>query len=119
MTRAATLGWASATAAVSVAYWVAGVWPTVPTPLHAVSDDLVHAMAYALLGCLAAVTAYAWPVSRPLWLGTCYAVGHGAVLELLQWFAPPRVAEASDLLADAGGAAGGVLVAWLLVGRRP
>jgi VanZ family protein len=119
MTRPATFGWALATAAVSVLYLVVGLLPTVPEPLRSVSDDLLHAGAYALLSFLVAMTVQALQWPRPVLLGACYAVGHGALLEALQYFDPPRAAELSDLAADAVGACLGALVAWLVLRRRP
>ena len=117
MTRAATLGWASATVVVSGAYLVLGLMSTVPEPLKSISDDIVHAGAYAVLGFLAAMTVAGLWSSRVAGLGACFALGHGAVLEVLQYFHPPRAAELSDLAADAAGAGLGALVAWLVLRR--
>ncbi len=116
MTRAASLGWAFATVVVSLVYWTLGVM-SVPTALRSLSDDLLHGLAYALLGFLAAMAARRWLGRAAFPAGTCFAVLHGGILELLQRLNPARAAELSDLLADAVGACGGALVAGVVAGR--
>jgi VanZ family protein len=119
MPRPGSLGWALATVAVSVAYWAMGLQPSVPEALSTVSDDVVHAVAYALLAGLAAMAAATWPLPLPSLLGGAWAVGHGFLLEVMQRFSPPRAAELSDLAADAVGACGGAALVWLATRRRP
>jgi VanZ family protein len=93
-----------ATLALSVAYLWLAVQPTVPQPFERLSDKLVHAAGYLLLALLACVASRYLGLPRPLAAGWSYAVAHGALLELVQHFYPPRQASLADLLADAVGA---------------
>lgn len=113
-----SLGWPLATAVVSLAYWVLGVQPDVPEALRSVSDDIVHAGAYAVLAALAGASAATWSWPRPALLGAVYGVVHGALLEVMQLARPPRTAELSDVAADAVGACCGAVLVWVLERRR-
>ena len=106
-----------AVVSLSLAYLVLGLLPDVPSVMHGVSDVLQHGGAYALLGLLAAVAAASLPVSHPALAGWAYAIGHGALLEVLQYFCPPRRAEWHDLAVDvvAAGIGAGL---WALARRR-
>ncbi|MCU0292898.1 MAG: VanZ family protein [Thermoanaerobaculaceae bacterium] len=108
--RRAAIVWLVATLTVSCAFMLVGSRPSVPRALRELSDLILHAGAYLVLAVLAARTArsFRWPV--PLVLGLVYAVVHGAGLEILQYFNPPRAAEWSDWVADCAGAGVGVLV---------
>lgn len=99
-----------ATLALSAGYLVVGLAPRVPRPLEHVSDIVLHAVAYAVLGSAATATAVAFGLRAraAVVAGVAFAVGHGALLEFLQYFAPPRQAEAMDLLVDIFGAVAGV-----------
>jgi VanZ family protein len=86
---------------VSLAYLYLGTRPQAPSLLQGVSDVVIHGGAYLLLGLVAGATALAMSLPRPGLIGFVYTVGHGALLELLQLFTPPRQAEVKDLLVDA------------------
>ena len=88
-------------ALVSLGYLYLGTRPQAPAMLAGVSDVTIHGGAYLLLGGLAGAVAVALSLPRPGLAGFLYAVGHGALLELLQLFTPPRRAEVKDLLVDA------------------
>ncbi|MGV8042480.1 MAG: VanZ family protein [Thermoanaerobaculaceae bacterium] len=117
--RRAAVAWLLAAIALSTAFVVAGVQPSVPKPLRPVSDDLLHAAAYLALALAAAQAGRLWGLRAWPLVALVYAVLHGAGLELLQHFFPPRVAEWSDLGADAVGALAGVgaVRAWLRMRR--
>lgn len=108
--RRAAIAWLVATLAVSFAFMLVGSRPSVPRALRELSDLILHAGAYLVLAVLAARTArsFRWPA--PLVLGLVYAAVHGAGLEILQHFNPPRAAEWSDWVADCAGAGVGVVV---------
>jgi VanZ family protein len=93
-----------ATLVLSAAYLWLAVQPRVPQPLERLSDKLVHSAGYFLLGLLACLAARHLRLARPLAVGWSYAVAHGAFLEVLQSFSPPRTASLSDWLADVVGA---------------
>lgn len=112
-TRHPAVWWLFATIALSTAFVIAGVQPRVPKALRSVSDDLLHASAYLVLGVAAAQAGRLWGLRPWPALALAYAVLHGAGLEVLQHFLPPRAAELSDLVADAAGAALGVGFMWL------
>lgn len=77
-------------------------------------DKAGHAVAYAVLGALAAL-AMARPRFTTAWLGI---VAFGLVLEIAQWLTGYRSFELVDLLADAVGAAAGAGAVVTLAGRR-
>lgn len=68
-------------------------------------DKANHLLAFAWL---AALGTSAWP-SRQGWM-TAGLLGYGALIELLQHFAPGRHADSADLLADGVGIALGWMV---------
>jgi len=102
------------TAALSAAYLVAGTRPRNPEIVRDVNDKLLHCGAYAFLGVSAGAAAGALGLGAAPLVGWAYAVAHGALLEVVQHFTPPRTAEAGDVAADAVGAALGAaaLAAW-------
>jgi VanZ family protein len=106
-----------ATVVLSVIYLHLATRAHAPRVLSATPDFVVHGGAYALLGFLAAESAVALGLPLPVWTGWGYAVGHGAALEVAQQASPPRHGEVSDVIADAVGAAIGV-VAWMAWKRR-
>lgn len=81
-----------------------GTAPGFPLP-HA--DKLVHAAVFAALGGLAA---RAWPERGRLMLLVLLAL-YGGFVELAQGLVPGRAPDAWDWLADALGAAAGILLA--------
>lgn len=112
-TRRVAVGWLLATIALSTAFVIVGLQPSVPKAFRSVSDDLLHAVAYLLLAVATAQAGRLWGVAAWPLVALAWAVFHGAGLELLQHFFPPRAAEWSDLTADAVGAACGVGLVWL------
>jgi VanZ family protein len=98
----------------SVGYIYLGTRPHNPEMVRAVPDKLLHGGAYALLGLSAGSAASALGVPGAPLVGWGYAVAHGVLLEVIQYFTPPRSAEVGDAVADAVGAAFGVavLAAW-------
>lgn len=115
--RAAVRATLAATVLVSIAYLYLGTLPEVPQPLASVPDTGAHFAAYSVLGFLAARSAALLGLAPSVVWGWGYAVAHGAALEVLQSFAPPRRAEVKDLLMDALGAAVGAALS-ALVRRR-
>jgi len=103
--------------ALSVGYVVLGADPSPPQLTPAVPDWLQHGAAYALLAALTAVSLHGLITSFG-GLAALYASVHGAVLEVIQFFNPPRTAEWSDLLADVVGAAAGAAVVVLVARDR-
>lgn len=84
------------------------------TPAVQISDKIRHFAAYALL----AVPAAMWFAPRRLaaWLSVA---GFGVVLEVAQGLAGTgREMSPLDALANAGGAAAGVLLVWTVARRR-
>jgi VanZ family protein len=69
----------------------------------AVSDKVVHAFGYAILGALAVASGLRWPAAVLL------AVGIGLLLEIAQRISGYRSFEWADLAADAAGALLGAL----------
>lgn len=117
--RRIAVAWLLVTIALSTAFVVAGVQPSVPRALRSVSDDLLHAAAYCVLAVAAAQAGRLWGLRVWLAVALVYAVLHGAGLEVLQHYFPPRTAEWSDFGADAVGAALGVGLVWIWQkGRR-
>ncbi len=104
------------TLVLSLAYVYVGTRPQNPAFVKDVNDKVLHGGLYAILGFAAGSGAYALGLAPAPLIGWGYAVGHGALLEAAQHFAPPRTAEAGDVLADAAGAGLGAVA--LLLGRR-
>lgn len=107
--RRVAIAWLVATLTLSSAFMLVGSRPHVPRSLRQVSDLVLHAGAYLVLAVLAARTARSWGWPAPLIIGLTYAALHGAGLEVLQHFTPPRTAEWGDWFADCAGAGVGVL----------
>lgn len=109
--------WKAAAAAWAVAIAVTGVLPT-QSAVSAVSrghDDVAtlsgHFAAYALLGLLLGVALGAWESpGRSVTLAWALAVALGALVEVAQGPLPYRDAQAVDMLANAAGAAAGLLL---------
>lgn len=76
----------------------------------AVSDKVLHALGYALLGALAVASGVRWLPAVAL------VIGIGLVLEVAQHMTGYRTFEWADLAADAAGAAFGATVMSLLLG---
>ncbi|MBZ5588911.1 MAG: VanZ family protein [Acidobacteriia bacterium] len=93
------------TLVLSAAYIYIGTRAENPAPFRDVNDKLLHVGAYALLGFSAGSGAYVLGLAPAPVIGWGFAVGHGALLEVVQHFVPPRSAEVGDVLADAFGAA--------------
>ena len=108
-----------ATLALSSAYVWLAVQPTVPAPLDQLPDTLVHVGGYLALALLACLAARHLGLPRPLAMGWSYALAHGALLEILQHFYPPREASLGDWLADGAGATLGISLCWLGSRWRP
>ena len=99
------------TLVLSAVYLWFAVQPRVPEVVSGVSDVAIHGGGYVVLAVLAALSAHVRGWRAPCLLGWLYAVGHGAVLEVLQYFYPPRQASWLDLGVDAVGAMVGVVMA--------
>jgi VanZ family protein len=102
------------TVVLSAAYLYLGTRPQNPEAFRHLSDKILHAGAYGVLAVTAGDAAAAIGMAPAPLIGWGYAVGHGALLEVVQRYTPPRTAEVADVLADATGAALGaaVLAAW-------
>ncbi len=102
------------TVVLSVAFLDLGTRPQNPEFVRGLSDKLLHAGSYGVLAVSAGAGAAALELAPAPLIGWGYAVGHGALLEVLQRYTPPRTAEVGDVLADAAGAALGaaLLLAW-------
>jgi VanZ family protein len=92
-----------------VGFVVAIAWASLLPPEEipvgpAVSDKLMHAVGYALLGALAVGSGLRWPAAVAL------VVGIGFVLEVAQRMTGYRSFEWADLAADAAGALLGALL---------
>jgi VanZ family protein len=107
--------WRVAAIAWTVVVVVFGVLPTHGT-VHAVAGghdnalaSLAHFGEYAILACVTAVALGGWPLPRRalLWAGV-YAVGLGALIELVQVPLPYRDGQLSDVMVNAAGAVLGV-----------
>jgi VanZ family protein len=120
--RAAAIGW-------TVVVIVFGVLPT-HGAVHAVAaghdnalTSLAHFGEYAVLAFVVAVALDGWRVSRRalLWAGV-YAIGLGALIEVVQAPLPYRDGQLSDVVVNAAGAALGLALVSLtgrLKARRP
>jgi VanZ family protein len=76
-----------------------------------VSDKVVHALAYAVLGALAVLSSFRWPAA------IAAVVVIGLLLEIAQGLSGYRSFEWADLLADAVGATVGALAAAVVTRR--
>jgi VanZ family protein len=94
----------------SILYLILGTMPQMPGVLIGVPDFVVHAGAYLLLTVVVGATAVGWRWPRPGAVAFLYGVGHGALLEFVQIFTPPRRAELKDLAVDAAAALVGAAV---------
>jgi len=95
---------------------------SLPNPLpelsSRLSDKLLHAVEYAVLGAL-----LAWPLARvaprrSFLLAVVLASAYGASDEIHQWFVPGRDADPRDWVADSTGGALGAAAALRLRRRR-
>ncbi len=121
--------WRVAAIAWTLVVIVFGALPT-HGAVHAIAaghDDLAASAAhfgeYALLAFVTAVALGGWPVSPRalLWAGV-YAIGLGALIELVQVPLPYRDGQLSDVVVNAAGAALGLALVSLtgrLRARRP
>jgi VanZ family protein len=106
-----------ATVVFSVSYLHLATRPHPPQLLSTTPDFVVHGGAYALLAFLAAESAVVLGLPLPPCAGWGYALGHGIALEVAQQLSPPRHGEVSDAVADAIGAALGIVL-WLAWRRQ-
>lgn len=85
---------------------VLALMPVVPGLPSGANDKLLHALGFAVL---VVPMTLARPMAAPgIWLA---AVGYGLLIEIVQPYTG-RMSEAADLMADALGAAAGILLAW-------
>jgi VanZ family protein len=122
-------GWRVAAIAWTAGVIVFGVLPT-HDAVHALAsghDDALtsaaHFAEYAVLAFLVAVAFGGWPAAPRALLGAgAYAVGLGALIEVVQVPLPYRDGQVSDVVVNAAGAALGVVLVSLagrLRARRP
>ena len=105
-------------AGLAAAALIASLLPGVPMPSFALGDKLVHAVAYAALA-ISWVLGLRWRWTRwPRTTAWLAVVAYGLAIELLQGLTPWRRFEGLDLLANALGAAAGVLIAAALQRAR-
>lgn len=106
--------WAPVVLYMAAIFFVSG--DSNPPMPQAVSDKVLHALAYAGLAVLAfrAVSGrFPARATRRTALATLLiAIGYGATDELHQWTVPGRSADVYDLAADAVGAVGGLIACW-------
>lgn len=97
------------------AIFIVSAQPDPPMP-QAVSDKSLHVVAYgglAVLVCRALSRGFPARVTRRTALATLLIViGYGVTDELHQWTVPGRSADVYDLIADALGAALGLIACW-------
>lgn len=85
---------------------VLALMPVVPGLPSGANDKLLHALGFAVL---VVPMTLARPMAAPgIWLA---AVAYGLLIEIVQPYTG-RMSEAADLMADALGAAAGILLAW-------
>jgi VanZ family protein len=106
--------WGPVIAYMAIIFWESSL-TNAPLPGR-LSDKVAHALGYGLLGGLVA-RALAGGFPRPLsWSGVILSVAvatlYGASDELHQHYVPGRTADLNDLIADAAGAALGVIAVW-------
>ncbi len=77
-------------------------------------DKLLHALGFA---CLMGWWGNVFPGRQARWIAACGCLAYGVLVEVLQWFNPPRTADALDVLADAVGIALGLLLLRTPLGR--
>ncbi|AXS80124.1 hypothetical protein HYN24_08890 [Dechloromonas sp. HYN0024] len=105
MGAARLAGWAAAASALSIL--ILGSTPIAIGLFVPPWDKAAHFIAYFTIGCFVAL---GFGCRRPL-LGLMLTIGLGAIDKSLQFFEPGRMPELADLLADAAGAGGSVLLA--------
>lgn len=87
-------------------FWVLGPWPARTTR----SDTIANALAYIPLGLFASLMAQRASALRRILIALLAGAGVSFAMETLQWYTPPRYANAVDFLANSLGAlAGGAL----------
>jgi VanZ family protein len=98
--------------------------PVLPSPAS-LNDKQAHAVAYGILAflCLMGMTGWRWRriAGASLLAAFVLAVLYGVSDEVHQSFVPGRTPDGADVVADAVGAALGLLAAWawaILLGRR-
>jgi VanZ family protein len=85
---------------------VLALMPVVPGLPSGANDKLLHALGFAVL---VVPMTLARPMAAPgIWFA---AVAYGLLIEIVQPYTG-RMSEAADLMADALGAAAGILLAW-------
>ena len=89
---------------------------TLPTGAAVLDDGVWHAITYGALAASllrgAAEISWSGVTARKAFLAGVFAILYGITDELHQQFVPGRVAEFSDLAADAVGAMGAVFLIW-------
>jgi VanZ family protein len=99
----------------AVAVTVLSLLPQRDLPNVGVSDKLEHALSYFVLAILGS---FGFRERRSLLYLFVLLCAMGGVIELLQAFSPGRSPEFGDAIADAAGAAAGILVALAFGFRR-
>ena len=103
-------------------YMSSGSAPRLPLGDFVLKDKLLHAGAYGVWGILCAwASLKTWPeagATRLVFWGALAGTLYGLSDELHQSFVPPRVADPSDLAADAVGCLLGTLAMVLLHRRK-
>jgi VanZ family protein len=98
--------------ALAATAWTSLLPPEDVPPAFGLSDKVIHAIGYAVLGFLAVASRISWPRA---WL---LVVGFGVLLEFAQGIAGYRSFEVADMVADAVGASIGVAIAILTFSAR-
>jgi VanZ family protein len=114
--------WGPAVALMAAIFLVSSV-PHLDTSESGISDKSLHSWTYAALGALLARAlagaAWAGVTARAAALAWAYAVLWGGFDELHQSFVPGRSLSGADWLADAIGAAAGIVAVLALARLRP
>ena len=105
--------WQRIAAAYAVLVFVVSVIPVAPNLAPGHLDKAVHLCEYLLLAWLLVQVFRMQRQPRQLWTAWWWATAYGATLELVQALIPWRSAEWTDALANALGAAAGILIARL------